>query len=320
MPSLWESFGYVCVEAMALGRPVVASRAGGLAEIVTDGHDGWLVEPGDAGELARVLRERLGDANTLARAAEQARVRADQFAAGPIAGRIEDRYDRAIERRGRIAPGVYRRGYRTHFRPDEPEGPFYELYARKRKAVLEEFRGRERLRLVDVGGGYGRLAGPLAERHDVTLCDVSPEMLEEARSRWPGLRLVEADARELPFADGAFDAAVAIDLAPHLPDLVAGLRELARVIRPGGTVVFDTSNAAPWWVLAYPSYVNWRPRRLVRTMLGSGVLPEWQARVRHHQAEEARDAIRTVGLDLQRVQRFGPPWSAKWHLWWTVKT
>jgi ubiquinone/menaquinone biosynthesis C-methylase UbiE len=153
----------------------------------------------------------------------------------------------------------------------------------------------------------------------VTLCDVSPEMLEEARSRWPGLRLVEADARSLPFADGEFDAAIATDLAPHLPDLVEGLRELARVVRPGGTVVFDTSNAAAWWVLAYPAYVNWRPRRLVRTMLGGGVLPEWQARVRHHRAGEAREAIRAAGLDLKRMQRFGPPWSAKWHLWWTEK-
>src|SRR5262249_20856408 len=64
LPSLWESFGYVCVEAMALGRPVVASRAGGLAEIVEDGVSGLLVRPGDAEALGAAIGRLLDDAET----------------------------------------------------------------------------------------------------------------------------------------------------------------------------------------------------------------------------------------------------------------
>jgi glycogen(starch) synthase len=319
LPSLWESFGYVCVEAMALGRAVVASRAGGLAEIVEDDSNGWLSPAGDSDMLADVLERRLGDAAALRRVGDAAARRAADFAPPRIAERVEELYERAIERRGRIAPGVYRRDYRRHFRPDEPQGPFTELYARKREAVLAGFRGRERLRIVDVGGGYGRLAGPLAESHDVTLCDISPQMLDEARARWSGLQLVEADARQLPFSNGEFDAAIAIDLIPHLRELEPGVRELARVIRPGGQLVFDTSNAFPWWVLAYPSYTGWRPGRLVRTLLAGGVPPEWQALVRHHRAREARKAIAAAGLRVERLQRFGPWWTPKWHLWWTRK-
>lgn len=50
-----EPFGLVAIEAFARARPVVASRGGGLVDIVSDGIDGWLFTPGDAVDLARVL-------------------------------------------------------------------------------------------------------------------------------------------------------------------------------------------------------------------------------------------------------------------------
>jgi glycosyltransferase involved in cell wall biosynthesis len=56
-----EPFGRVIVEAMALGRPVVASRAGGPLEIVADGENGYLVPPGDEVALATRVVELLGD-------------------------------------------------------------------------------------------------------------------------------------------------------------------------------------------------------------------------------------------------------------------
>jgi glycogen(starch) synthase len=316
IPSLWESFGYVCVESMALGRPVIAAAAGGLADIVEDGRSGRLVPPGDGAALAGALDEWLADSEARARVGPQAAKRAEAFATERVVGRIEELLQRAAD--ARVSASLYRRGYRRYFRPDE-RGPFRRLYAHKRDAVLAHFAAKPRLRIVDVGGGYGRLAGPLSARHEVTLVDVSPEMLEEARRRWPGVRLVEADARELPFSDAEFDAALALDLTPHLPELEPGLRELARIVRPGGEVVVDTSNASPWWVPAYPRYVNWKPKRLLQTMRARGVLPEWRELVRHHTPEEARAGLRAAGLRLQRSQCFGPPWSAKWHLWWTVK-
>jgi len=69
IPSEREAFGLVALEALALGRPVLASNVGGLPEIVRDGATGWLAPAGDAPAWAAALSEIAGDAaERLARA------------------------------------------------------------------------------------------------------------------------------------------------------------------------------------------------------------------------------------------------------------
>jgi SAM-dependent methyltransferase len=97
--------------------------------------------------------------------------------------------------------------------------------------------------VIDVGCGTGRALTPLREavgpRGVVIALDVTPEMLNAARpaSVAAGAAVVLADARALPLRDGCADAIFAAGLVNHLPDTEAGLRELARVIRPGGKLV-----------------------------------------------------------------------------------
>jgi glycosyltransferase involved in cell wall biosynthesis len=74
-----EPFGIVLVEAMALGKPVVAGAAGGPAEIITDGENGLLSPYGDAGALARAVARYLDDRAFAARTGAAARVRAAAF-------------------------------------------------------------------------------------------------------------------------------------------------------------------------------------------------------------------------------------------------
>ena len=93
---------------------------------------------------------------------------------------------------------------------------------------------------VDVGCGTGRALPPLREavgpEGSVIAVDLTPEMLATARPRSVAAKaaLILADARSLPFADASADAIFAAGLVNHLPDSGAGLRELARVTRPGG--------------------------------------------------------------------------------------
>jgi ubiquinone/menaquinone biosynthesis C-methylase UbiE len=100
--------------------------------------------------------------------------------------------------------------------------------------------------VLDVPCGFGRHAVPLAEAgYRVVGVDRSQTLLEEARARaahnrWP--KLVRADYRELPFADASFDAALnlftSLGYLGDEQDTLA-LREIGRVLRPGGRLVVD---------------------------------------------------------------------------------
>lgn len=75
-PHRWdEPFGLVVLEAMSAGRPVIASRQGGPADLVVHGQTGWLVGPGDPAQLQFAVSRALGDPRELARVASAARVR-----------------------------------------------------------------------------------------------------------------------------------------------------------------------------------------------------------------------------------------------------
>ncbi len=96
---------------------------------------------------------------------------------------------------------------------------------------------------VDVGCGTGRALAPLrvavGAAGVVIALDVTPEMLAVARPKAAAARaaLVLADARAFPLPDARADAIFAAGLVHHLPDPGSGLRELARVTRPGGLLV-----------------------------------------------------------------------------------
>jgi 1,4-alpha-glucan branching enzyme len=87
VPSSYEPFGIVALEAMACARPVIASRTGGLMEIVEDGVDGYLVEPGDYLDLARRMLKLLTDCDLASRMGANARAKALRYS-----------WDRAAER------------------------------------------------------------------------------------------------------------------------------------------------------------------------------------------------------------------------------
>lgn len=90
-------------------------------------------------------------------------------------------------------------------------------------------------RVLDACCGTGDLAVE-AERHGgrVVGLDFSEPMLERARRKSGAIEWVQGDALALPFGDGEFDAATVGFGVRNLADLEGGLRELARVLRPGG--------------------------------------------------------------------------------------
>jgi glycosyltransferase involved in cell wall biosynthesis len=105
-----EPFGQVVVEGMAAGLPVVAARAGGPTEIITDGRDGLLFAPGDAHALAKALARLAGDSALREQLGTAGRRRAEAFTPSIVADQVIDAYRLALDgsgskRGGSRAPG-----------------------------------------------------------------------------------------------------------------------------------------------------------------------------------------------------------------------
>jgi ubiquinone/menaquinone biosynthesis C-methylase UbiE len=120
------------------------------------------------------------------------------------------------------------------------------------------------IRAVDLGAGDGAFAEALLEqfgpRLTLTLLDRSPAMLRAAEQRLGAGRAEmlagDLDSPDLP--PGSFDLVAAAHLLEHLPDPEAALRRMARLLKPGGTLLLAVSR--PHWC-SHLVWLTWRHRR-----------------------------------------------------------
>jgi SAM-dependent methyltransferase len=89
-------------------------------------------------------------------------------------------------------------------------------------------------RILDVGVGLGRLLGPLSQYRRFGI-DISFDYLKQARAA--GIEAAFARVEDMPFHDGYFDAVTVCDVLEHVLDLDACVRQLLRVLKPGGVLV-----------------------------------------------------------------------------------
>ena len=92
LPSLNEGMGRVLVEAMAAGKPVVASRVGGIPDLIQNGYNGYLVPPADEKALADAILKLLNDRNHARLMGQRGKQRCQQFSLEAMIAKLDDLY------------------------------------------------------------------------------------------------------------------------------------------------------------------------------------------------------------------------------------
>jgi SAM-dependent methyltransferase len=175
-------------------------------------------------------------------------------------------------------------------------------------------------RAVDVGTGAGTLALALAPLvREVVGVDVVPELLQAARRAAPAnATFVEADATALPFERAAFDVAATRRTLHHIPRPELVVAELARVTRPGGTVLVEDQIAPidPLAALAIdrfersrdPSHTRLLPDVDLRSLFDANELELVRSRARRERraVDPYLDLAGCAGDERERVASLAP--------------
>jgi ubiquinone/menaquinone biosynthesis C-methylase UbiE len=133
--------------------------------------------------------------------------------------------------------------------------------------LLEFFGDLAGRRVLDVGCGKGRFARILAGQHpraEIWGLDLSLPMLKFVPAE---VRRCAGSMTELPFADGAFQAAYATESLEHAVDIPAAVAEICRVVASGGRIVVIDKNAGQWGRLETPEWERWFHRKELERLL-----------------------------------------------------
>jgi SAM-dependent methyltransferase len=115
---------------------------------------------------------------------------------------------------------------------------------------------RRGLSLLEIGSGTGALLQVLrARRVDVRGVELNPRLIEEGRKHFGDLPIVNVSGIELPFDAASFDVVMSFDVLEHIPDVDGHLREVSRVLRPGGSYLIQTPNK---WTNVVFETIRWR--------------------------------------------------------------
>lgn len=135
--------------------------------------------------------------------------------------------------------------------------------------------------------------------------ELDPEIIQMAQrnvGHLPDITLTRGNIYALPFPDNSFDGVILSEILEHVDDDVAGLREVLRVLKPGGVAAITVPNAN------YPFLwdpINWTLERVFNTHIQHGPLAGiWANHVRLYRHEQLRASVEEAGLIVEQVRAF----------------
>lgn len=177
---------------------------------------------------------------------------------------------------------------------------------RRARRIIEELNPRDGDRILDVGCGDGyylHLLSSLGLKLKLTGVDFDPNALQSARRNLKGKRihLVYADLmKKLPFPDNCFDKIVMSEVCEHLPDDVKGLKEVHRILKPGGKLLLTVP------CHSYPFLwdpVNWVLEHLFNTHIKSGFWAGiWNQHIRLYSLSQINSVLKLAGFVIEQSE------------------
>ncbi len=180
-------------------------------------------------------------------------------------------------------------------------------YRRRVQTIFDWLEPTDNDSILDGGCGRGFYLRFIRHTCDAKLTGVELdqpiiEKAREALADFEGITLINGSLLSLPLPDGIYDKAILSEVLEHVPDDVGALKEISRVIKPGGLIAITVPNANYpfWW-----DPVNKTLETAFNTHISRGFFAGiWANHVRLYTESELRDVVRAAGLEIVEERRF----------------